>query len=108
MRHTEDEFDRLFHSLADPTRRAILGLLAGANELSVTALAQAIGRPMADVSHHLGVLRDAGLVTWRKGGRERLYRFAEGVTRARSGAGWSLRRSPYTVTMDARAEGGAT
>ena len=60
--------------MAEPTRRRILDLLAG-GERSAGELAghfPEISRPA--VSQHLGVLREAGLVSERQQGRFRLYR----------------------------------
>jgi DNA-binding transcriptional ArsR family regulator len=56
--------DRLtvtFAALADPTRRAILGRLAG-GERSVTELAAPFRMSMPAVSKHLKVLERAGLI----------------------------------------------
>lgn len=55
-------------ALAEPTRLALVRALA-AGEQSVTALAAAVGAEMVNVSHHLGVLRAAGVVTATKDGR---------------------------------------
>lgn len=62
----------VFRAVADPTRRAILDRLRIASS-SVNALAAdfAISRPA--VSKHLRVLREAGLVTEERAGRERIY-----------------------------------
>lgn len=63
-----------FRALADPTRRAILDLLAS-GALPVQAIAgrfPGISRPA--VSKHLRVLREGGLVTEERSGRERYYR----------------------------------
>src|SRR5258708_17712889 len=61
--------DRVFATLADPTRRAILGGRAQVESLSVSALGApfAIKRPA--VMKHLDVLGDAGLITRTKRGR---------------------------------------
>lgn len=53
--------------LADRTRLAILTLLDG-RELSVTAIAEQLGRPVSGVSQHLARLRSGGLVTTRRDG----------------------------------------
>lgn len=72
--HLSDaEIDRLFRALADGTRRDILRrTLAG--EASVSRLAQAYPMSFAAVQKHVAVLEDAGLVTKRPAGRERLVR----------------------------------
>ncbi|NYI58845.1 ArsR/SmtB family transcription factor [Cellulomonas soli] len=53
--------------LADPTRLAVLALLDG-TELSVTAIAHAVDRPVPAVSQHLAKLRAGRLVTTRRDG----------------------------------------
>jgi DNA-binding transcriptional ArsR family regulator len=62
-----------FNAVAEPRRRLILDLIAGA-ELSVTDLVQQLGLPQPLVSKHLRVLRETGLVVARDDGRQRLYR----------------------------------
>lgn len=66
------ENDRVFRALSDPTRREILRRLSR-GELSAGKLAEhfATGRPT--LSHHLLVLRDAGLVRSRRAGQRVLY-----------------------------------
>jgi DNA-binding transcriptional ArsR family regulator len=63
-----------FGAIADPTRRAILDVLADRASLTAGEIADEfpeISRPA--VSKHLAVLRDAGLVQIRKDGRELHY-----------------------------------
>ncbi|HEU4624816.1 MAG TPA: metalloregulator ArsR/SmtB family transcription factor [Steroidobacteraceae bacterium] len=62
-----------FAIIAEPSRRAILSLLASA-ERSVGDLEQALQLPQPSVSKHLRVLREAGLVESRVDGQRRLYR----------------------------------
>ena len=54
--------DATFAALADPTRRAILALLA-AGEASVTELARPFAISQPAISKHLKVLEHAGLIT---------------------------------------------
>ncbi|HET6390672.1 metalloregulator ArsR/SmtB family transcription factor [Hyphomicrobium sp.] len=60
--------DRVFHALADPSRRAILGQLA-TGERSVSELAEPLPISLAAVSKHIQVLEQSGLihrsVQWR-------------------------------------------
>lgn len=65
----------VFKAIGDPTRRAILDLLAE-SERSVGELTDAFPMSQPAMSQHLKVLRTAGLVTPRKDGRRRLYRVA--------------------------------
>lgn len=63
----------VFHAIADPTRRDLLALVAR-KELPVKELAQRFAMTRPAISQHLRVLLQAGLVTERRAGRERLYR----------------------------------
>ena len=62
-----------FNAVAEPRRRAILDALAG-GERSVNQLVTAVGLAQPQVSKHLRVLHDVGLVDVRDAGRQRLYR----------------------------------
>jgi DNA-binding transcriptional ArsR family regulator len=64
----------VYHAVADPTRRKLLRLLADAEELPLHALTVHFQMGRTAVSKHLAVLKDAGLVTERRVGRETLYR----------------------------------
>ena len=62
----------VFQALADPTRRAILGLLRqGSQPVGSIASDFPISRPA--ISRHLRILREADLVSEIKVGRNRLY-----------------------------------
>ena len=58
-----------FKLLADPTRARLLYALLEAGELCVCDLAETIGVPESSVSHALRLLRTAGIVRNRRGGR---------------------------------------
>ncbi|ASS74112.1 transcriptional regulator [Tumebacillus algifaecis] len=62
----------VYAALADPTRRKLLEILVD-GERSVTRLAEHFPVSRPAISKHLHVLRQAGLVTETKSGRERLY-----------------------------------
>jgi DNA-binding transcriptional ArsR family regulator len=62
-----------FNAIAEPRRREILDLLAGA-ERSVNELVELLGLAQPQVSKHLRVLREVGAVDVREDGRLRLYR----------------------------------
>ena len=66
---------RLFHSLADATRLAIVQHLA-LGEHRVVELTAHLGLAQSTVSGHLSCLRDCGLVTARAEGRASLYSLA--------------------------------
>lgn len=62
-----------FTIIAEPSRRAILSLLASA-ELSVGDIEQRLRMPQPSVSKHLRVLREGGFVEARIDAQRRLYR----------------------------------
>ena len=62
-----------FNAVAEPRRREILDALAG-GERSVSELVVAVGMTQPQVSKHLRVLREVGVVRVREAGRQRLYR----------------------------------
>jgi DNA-binding transcriptional ArsR family regulator len=80
---TEDDADRLFHALADSTRRDIIRRSAH-GDLSVSGLADLYPMSFAAVQKHVAVLEKAGLVRKERRGREQLVRTdPEGVAAAR-------------------------
>jgi ArsR family transcriptional regulator len=64
--------DRSFRALADPTRRRILQLLRD-RDLPAGEIAGHFPMAFASVSHHLQVLRDAGLVQTARDGQHIIY-----------------------------------
>lgn len=62
-----------FKALADPTRVAIVNRLAGAGEVCVCDITDAFDLGQPTISHHLKVLREAGLVTTERRGRWAYY-----------------------------------
>ena len=63
-----------FKALADPTRVAIVNRLAAADEVCVCDFVAALDLAQPTVSHHLKVLRDAGLVESSRRGTWAYYR----------------------------------
>jgi DNA-binding transcriptional ArsR family regulator len=61
--------DRVFATLADPTRRAILARLAQEESLTISDLAEPFSITLPAVMKHLDVLSDAGLIERSKQGR---------------------------------------
>ena len=62
----------LFKALADPSRRKILELLSG-GDLSAGEIASHFAMAKPSVSHHLAILRDAGLITDERQGQSIIY-----------------------------------
>jgi len=79
---TED----VFVALADPTRRAVLDLLASRGEATATNLAAELPVSRVAVIKHLAVLDRAGLVGSRRAGRE--VRFAVRPEQLHATARW--------------------
>jgi len=71
-------------SLADPERLRIVELLFD-GELNVSQLAEKLDEEIVKVSHHLGVLRHADVVTTEKQGRFVIYRLHPDVVRQGKG-----------------------
>ena len=72
MARTPTTFDP-FNAVAEPKRRQVLEVL-GTQELSVNEIVKRLGWNQPMVSKHLGVLKEVGLVSERRAGRQRLYR----------------------------------
>lgn len=58
--------------LADPTRLRLLGLLQ-VGERNVSSLCKELGLAQPTVSHHLGLMRQAGLLRTRRAGKQVFY-----------------------------------
>lgn len=70
---SDAEVDRIFHALADATRRDIVRRTF-TQEASVSELAKAYDMSFAAVQKHVAVLEGAGIVTKHPRGRERIVR----------------------------------
>ena len=72
MARTPTTYDP-FNAVAEPKRRQVLEVL-GTKEMSVNELVKKLGWTQPMVSKHLGVLKQVGLVSERRAGRQRMYR----------------------------------
>jgi ArsR family transcriptional regulator len=63
-----------FKALADPNRVAILSMLSAEQEVCVCVLTDALDLSQPTISHHLRVLREAGLVEANRRGTWAFYR----------------------------------
>ncbi|OPX79914.1 MAG: DNA-binding transcriptional repressor ArsR [Methanosaeta sp. PtaB.Bin039] len=68
----------IFKAMADPCRVKILMLLRE-GELCACEIMIGLDRPQSSTSHHLSILKDAGLIRERKDGRWSRYRLSEGA-----------------------------
>lgn len=70
MLQTENE---IFKALADPSRRMLLDLLHASNGRTLNDLCKPLEMSRFGVMKHLNILEEAGLITTRKAGREKLH-----------------------------------
>ena len=73
MLYESPPLDRVFHALADPTRRAMVERLA-LRPMSVSDLASPFAMSLPAIMQHLSVLEESGLVRSHKAGRVRTCR----------------------------------
>ena len=71
---TVKELVSIFKLLSDETRLRILFFLTQRDELHVRALCSLLGQSQPAVSHHLALLRVAGLIEPRRSGKHNFYR----------------------------------
>lgn len=67
------QFQRVAKALADPRRFAILEAIHRAGEISCGQLAALFPVGQSTVSHHVGILEAAGLVTVRRQGQHAFF-----------------------------------
>lgn len=70
----DDACCSVFHALGDKTRLAILAMLKK-RECCVSEICEPFDMSQPSISHHLDILKRAGLVQSEKRGREVYYRF---------------------------------
>ncbi len=67
---SDADVDRVFHALADATRRDIVRLVFDGSQYSISDLARRYPMSITAVQKHVGVLEGAGLVIKERHGRE--------------------------------------
>lgn len=103
----------MFAAVASPARRRLLQLLLERGPLPVQDLADHFAMRRPSVSEHLKVLKDAGLVTEEKSGRQRLYQLRPeplqevGMWLAPYEQFWRTKLASLRDLLDAEAEGEA-
>src|SRR5919202_3328056 len=85
-RRERDELAARFRALADPTRVAIVNRLAAADEVCVCDFTAAFELSQPTISHHLKILRDAGLVESSRRGTWAYYRLVPEAIESLRGA----------------------
>jgi ArsR family transcriptional regulator len=81
-----DELAARFKALADPTRVAIVNCLSAADEVCVCNLTDTFDLSQPTISHHLKILREAGLVESSRRGTWAYYRLVPEAIAALRGA----------------------
>ena len=74
VKYSEEQINQLFHSLADPTRREIIRLVAE-KDRNATELAESFQMSFPAVSKHLKVLERAGFIRRHVDGRIHRFKF---------------------------------
>jgi DNA-binding transcriptional ArsR family regulator len=69
VKYQDEQLDRVFAALADPTRRSLIARLGNGEPASVSDLAEPLPMSLPAVMKHLDVLTDAGLIDRQKSGR---------------------------------------
>jgi DNA-binding transcriptional ArsR family regulator len=82
----------VFAAIAAPARREMMQMLS-IREMPVSELAESFEMTLSAVSQHLGVLRNAGLVSIRRDGKQRYYRLDPAPLR--NVAEWVDRYEPF-------------
>lgn len=65
--------DAVFRALADRSRRILLDRLHRKNGQTLGELCEGLNMTRQAVAKHLGILKEANLVSWEREGRERLH-----------------------------------
>ena len=63
----------MLKSIAHPMRIAILNLLEGGKKMTVTEIHEKLGIEQSSTSHHLGILKDKGVLSSRRDGKNTWY-----------------------------------
>jgi ArsR family transcriptional regulator, arsenate/arsenite/antimonite-responsive transcriptional repressor len=84
--HERDQLAAQFKALADPTRLGIVNALASSDEVCVCNLTAAFDLSQPTISHHLKILREAGLVESTRRGTWAYYRLVPEAVDALRGA----------------------
>lgn len=78
LKMDEKSFSKYFKAFSDKSRLRILLLVSG-KEMTVNEIAAAVELSQPTVSRHLGILREAGIVTDRRDGQQVHYSINKGV-----------------------------
>lgn len=76
LRLQPDQLERaanMLKAIAHPMRIAIIGFLEKGDSLSVTQIHEKLGIEQSTTSHHLGILKDKGVLVSRREGKKTYY-----------------------------------
>jgi ArsR family transcriptional regulator len=76
----EDDINRASRSLkamAHPLRLKILCILGGRGEVSVQDIVEKVGTSQSNISQHLSILREKGILAYRKDANKVFYRIGD-------------------------------
>ena len=76
----EDDINRASRSLkamAHPLRLKILCILGGSGEVSVQDIVEKVGTSQSNISQHLSILREKGILAYRKDANKVFYRIGD-------------------------------
>ncbi len=68
-----EETANMLRAIAHPMRIAILGFLNKDDELTVTEIHEKLGIEQSTTSHHLGILKDKGVLNSKRVGKNTFY-----------------------------------
>src|SRR5438128_4764213 len=91
--------DEVFRALADPTRRSLLDELFEEDGQTLSALERRLPMTRIGVMKHLRVLEEAGLVTTKRRGREKLHYLNPGPIRLVHDRWVSKYAEPWAATL---------
>lgn len=68
-----DKASNMLKAIAHPMRISILGFLEGGKALTVTQIHELLGIEQSTTSHHLGILKDKGVLSSKREGKNTYY-----------------------------------
>jgi ArsR family transcriptional regulator, virulence genes transcriptional regulator len=68
-----DKAANMLKAIAHPMRIAIIGYLEGGKKLTVTQIHELLEIEQSTTSHHLGILKDKGVLSSRREGKNTYY-----------------------------------
>ncbi len=102
--YTEKDFSLVLKMLSDPMRIKILSILSAQGEVAVGAMVDAFHESQPAVSHHLALMRDARMISYRRDGKHNRYFIPQSGKHLMVAAGENLQqailRHPVPITQE--------